>query len=135
MTAFFRVWRFTHLTSLFSSSRTVSLSALNGGYPNVRLTAKVLPLATSGPPNYLKGFGFKPLSARHETRLCVLMFFNETLSIFDVRVSVASFSFGKRNTTRQLSFPIGYLTKYQDVGCPPKPLILYTDALTNKAHT
>jgi len=104
MTAFFRVWRFTHLTSLFSSSRTVSLSALNGGYPNVRLTAKVLPLATSGPPNYLKGFGFKPLSARHETRLCVLMFFNETLSIFDVRVSVASFSFGKRNTTRQLSF-------------------------------
>ena len=51
-----------------------------------------------------EGFGFKPLSARHETRLCVLMFFNETLSIFDVRVSVASFSFGKRNTTRQLSF-------------------------------
>ena len=104
MTAFFRVWRFTHLTSLFSSSRTVSFSTLNGDYPSVRLTAKVLPLATSGPPNYLKGFGFKPLSARHETRLCVLMFFNETLSIFDVRVSVASFSFEKRNTTRQLSF-------------------------------
>ena len=99
----------------------------NGGYPNVRRTAKakaVCDCLVRRITSASRGSGLKPLSVPAEARLCICplersagiepadhRFVVDSSSIelkrrshCDVRASVASLPFGRQNTTRRVSF-------------------------------
>ena len=82
------------------------------------------------------GFGLKPLSTRTRTRLCVSALIpRQARSHFGVRALVASLPFGRRNTTRRLSFTCRLLDRGIGRWLRARTLYLCAAALARKART
>ena len=121
----------------------------------MQITAKVHPLAASGPPNCPKAsalshfqhiprrvFAFRPVCKEPDSNRQTIAYKATALPLsikrkshFDVRASVASPPFGPRNTTRRLSFTYRLLDREPGrrllTGTPE----LCTRALARKART